>query len=63
MDPTNHVFNRHYVVSLSNVQAIFVSLTSWVEGIINEVDEVKQNKLQHDVGLVFIVVCEHIDSI
>ncbi len=34
-----------------------------MERIINEVDEVKQNELQHDVGLVFIVACEHIDSI
>jgi hypothetical protein len=63
MDPTTHVFNRRYVVSLSNVQEFFIGLASWVEGTINEIDEVKQNKLQCDVGLVFVVAYERINSI
>jgi len=58
-----HVFNRHYVISLANVQEFITSLVSWVEGIINEVDEVKQNKLQCDVRLVFVVAYECINSI
>jgi hypothetical protein len=28
-----------------NVQEFLVDLASWVEGIINEIDEVKQNEL------------------
>jgi hypothetical protein len=63
LDPTTHVYNGHYVVYLSNVQEFLVGIMSWVEGIINEVDEVKQNELWHDVGLVFIVACEGINSI
>jgi hypothetical protein len=58
-----HVFNGRYVVSLSNVQEFLVGLASWVERIMNEADEVKYNKLRHHVGLVFVVVCEYIDSI
>jgi len=53
LDLTTHVFSGHYVVYLSNVQEFLVSLARWVEGIINEADEVKQNKLQHDVGTCF----------
>jgi hypothetical protein len=63
LDPMTHVFNGRYVVSLSNVQELFVDLTSWVEGIINEVNEVKQNELWRDVGLVFIMAYERIDTI
>jgi len=40
-----HVFNGCYVVSLLNVQEFLVDLASWVEGIINEIDDVKQNEL------------------
>jgi hypothetical protein len=58
-----HVFNMHYVIYLSNVQEFITGLASWVEGIINEVDEVKQNELQNDVKLVFVVAYERIDSI
>jgi len=53
----------HYVIYLSNVQEFITGLASWVEGIINEVDEVKQNELQNDVKLVFVVAYERIDSI
>ncbi len=63
LDQTTHVFNRYYVVSLLNVQKFLVDLASWVEGIINEIDEVKQNELQCDVGFDFVVACVHIDSI
>jgi hypothetical protein len=41
LDPTTHVFNMRYVVSLSNVQEFLIDLASWVEGTINEIDEVK----------------------
>jgi hypothetical protein len=58
-----HVFNGHYVIYLLNVQEFLTNLASWVEGIINKVDEVKQNELQCDVGLVFVVTYERIDSI
>jgi hypothetical protein len=58
-----HVFNGHYVISLSNVQEFLIGLTSWVEGIINKVDDVKQNELQCDVGLIFVVTYERINSI
>jgi hypothetical protein len=58
-----HVFNGHYVISLSNVQEFITDLATWVEGIINEVDEVKQNELQCDVKLIFVMAYEHIDSI
>jgi len=40
-----HVLNGCYVVSLSNVQEFLIGLSNWVEGIINEIDEVKQNEL------------------
>ncbi len=63
LDQTTHVFSGHYVVSLLNVQEFLVDLASWVEGIINEIDEVKHNELQYDVGFVFVVACVHIDSI
>jgi hypothetical protein len=63
LNPTTHVFNERYVVSLLNVQEFLVSLVSWVEGIINEVEEVKHNELRCDVGLIFVVACERIDSI
>jgi hypothetical protein len=63
LDPTTHVFNERYVVSLSNVQEFFVSLVSWLEGIINEADEVKQNELRCDAGLVFVMACERINLI
>jgi hypothetical protein len=53
LDPTTHVYNWHYVVSLSNVLEFLVGIVSWVEGIINEADEVKQNELWGNVGLVF----------
>jgi len=56
LDPMTHVFNGHYVISLSNVQEFLANLASWVEGI-------KQNELYYNVGLVFVVACECIDSI
>jgi hypothetical protein len=45
LDPTTNVFNKRYAISLLNVQEFLVGLASWVEGIINEADEVKQNEL------------------
>jgi hypothetical protein len=63
LDPMTHVFNGYYVIFLSNVQEFFVSLASWVEGIVNKVNEVKQIKLWHNVGLVFIMAYECINSI
>jgi hypothetical protein len=63
LDPTTHVFNGRYVVYLSNVQEFLVGLISWVEGIIKEADEIKQNELWCDVELIFIVACERINSI
>ncbi len=63
LDPTTHVFNGRYFVSLSNVQEILVDRTSKVERIINEANEVKHNELRHVVGLGYVVACECIDSI
>ncbi len=40
-DSTTHVFDGFYVVFLSNFEEFFINLTSWVEGIINESNEVK----------------------
>ncbi len=63
LDPMTHVFNGRYVISLLNVQEFLVGLVSWVEKIINEADEVKQNELWCDVGLVFILAYECINTI
>jgi hypothetical protein len=46
-----------------NVQEFLISLANWVGGTINEANEVKPNELWRNVGLVFIMAYERINSI
>jgi len=39
IDPSTHVINGRYVVALSSVREFFVDLASWVDTLLNEVDE------------------------
>ncbi len=58
IDPSTHVISGHYAVALSSVQEFLVGLASWVDTLLNEVDESDQDALQHDIALVYVTACE-----
>jgi hypothetical protein len=63
IDPSTHVISGRYVVALSSVWEFLVGLASWVDTLLNEVDENDQNDLQHDIAFVYVNACDRIHEI
>jgi hypothetical protein len=63
INPSTHVITGHYAIALSSVREFFVGLVSWVDTLLNEVDESDQNALQHDIALVYVTACDQIHEI
>ncbi len=63
IDPSTHVISGHYAIAMSSVREFFVGLASWVDTLLNEVDESDQNALQHDIALVYVTACDQIHEI
>lgn len=62
-DPETHASSGSYSISLPQVREYLCGLASWVEGLINEVDNDLQNQLLRDIGMVYSVACDRIDNI
>jgi hypothetical protein len=63
LDTSTHVISGLYVVFISNVQEFLSSLATWMDALIEKADDVDQNNLRQDIGLVYVTACDQIDSI
>jgi hypothetical protein len=63
LDPNAHMSSGMYSVSTLNIREYLCGLARWVEGIINENDAPQQQQLLRDIGSVFAVACDRINSI
>ncbi len=60
---STHVINGLYAISISNVQEFLSGLAIWMDALIEKVDDVDQNNLRLDIGLVYVTACDRINSI
>ncbi len=63
LDTSTHVISRLYAVSISSIQEFLSGLATWMDALIEEVDDVDQNNLHQDIGLIYVTACDRIDSI
>ncbi len=63
INPSTHVISGRYAVFMSSVWEFLIGLASWVDTLLNEVDESDENDLQHDIALVYVTAYDRIHEI
>jgi hypothetical protein len=62
-DASSHVINGHYVVPLSCVREFVNSLTSWVDSIVDKVNEGQRSELFNDITSIYVTACDCISEL
>jgi hypothetical protein len=60
---TSHVINGRYAVPLSSIREFVSGLVSWVDSIVDEVDEGQWSELFNDITSVYVTAYNHISEL
>jgi len=63
LDTSTHVISGLYAIFISSFQEFPSGLATWMDALIEEVDDVDQNNSRRDISLVYVTACDRIDSI
>ena len=63
LDPSIHVIDETYAVSLSSVGEFLSGLASWIDELIDKASDEARNNSFNDIGSVYVTACNLIDSI
>jgi hypothetical protein len=62
LDASNHIINGRYAVPLSYVREFVSDLVSWVDSVVDEVDEGQRSELFNDIASVYVTACNRISE-
>ncbi|CAM6070574.1 unnamed protein product [Sphagnum tenellum] len=63
LDASRHIINGRYVVPLSSIHEFIISLASWVDSIVDEVDEGQRNEVFSDITSVYVTAYNRISEL